>query len=81
MDASKVVNAHFSRAATLRISASNKQIQLLLGGLVGAYEIEASTNLSEWVPLFTATNFFGTVQFVDPSAQNFPFRMYKAVAQ
>ncbi|MGO8677883.1 MAG: InlB B-repeat-containing protein [Limisphaerales bacterium] len=81
MDTSKVVNANFSRVATLGISASNKQIQLTLWGLVGSYGIEASTNLSDWVPLFSATNFFGSVQFGDPSAQDFPYRMYKAVAQ
>ncbi|MGO8677895.1 MAG: InlB B-repeat-containing protein [Limisphaerales bacterium] len=81
MDTSKVVNAKFSRVATLGISASNKQVQLSLGGLVGAYGIEASTDLSDWVPLFSVTNFLGTVQFGDPSAQNFPYRMYKAVAQ
>ena len=44
--------------------------------------IEASTNLSNWLPLLTNTaGPSGTIQFTDLLATNYPWRFYRAVLQ
>ncbi len=43
------------------------------------YRIDRSPNLTEWTPLTTLTNVFGTVQFTDGAATNLPQRFYRAV--
>jgi hypothetical protein len=44
-------------------------------------EVDASTNLLNWLPLFVLTNFSGRFEFVDPAALNFQQRFYRSVAQ
>jgi hypothetical protein len=82
MDASKTVIANFSRMATISLNPPlDGPVVLSVSGVLNVtYRIEATTNLSTWAPLATATNFFGTLQFVDPAAQTTPCRMYRAVA-
>jgi len=44
-------------------------------------EIDASTNLVNWLPLIVLTNFSGQYQFTDPAAMNLPNRFYRSVAK
>jgi hypothetical protein len=62
------------------IQYSNGQFHLSLSGLTGqgSVLIEVSTNFTQWTPIFTNPPGFGTVQFVDPTASNHPFRYYRA---
>jgi len=53
---------------------------LTLTGAVGdKYEIQSSSNLAAWTPLFNLTNSTGTLQFTDPSATNLSHRFYRAL--
>jgi len=63
------------------IQYSNGQLHLTLSGLTGQgpVVIEASTNLTQWSPVFTNPPGFGTIQFVDPTAGNYLQRYYRAV--
>jgi len=46
------------------------------------WRIDASTNLSSWLPLLTNTaGPGGTIQFTDSLATNYPWRFYRAVLQ
>jgi len=46
------------------------------------WRIDASTNLSSWLPLLTNTaGPSGTIQFTDLLATNYPWRFYRAVLQ
>jgi len=62
------------------IGFNNGQFYLSLSGLTGqgAVVIEASSNLTEWTPVFTNPPGFGTIQFVDPTAANSRHRYYRA---
>jgi len=62
------------------IQFSNGQLHLSLSGLTGQgpVVIDASTNLTQWTPIFTNPSGFGTIQFVDPTATNYPSRYYRA---
>jgi O-glycosyl hydrolase len=62
------------------IQYSNGQLHLTLSGLTGqgSVLIEASTNLTQWTPIFTNPPGFGTMLFVDPAATNFRYRYYRA---
>jgi hypothetical protein len=54
---------------------------LTLTGVFGAvYQIDGSTDLSEWTPLGKVTNDWGTVQFTDGTGTNRPQRFYRALA-
>ena len=46
-----------------------------------AFEVQASTNLSQWSPLTTVTNLTGTLEFTDPDAANYVRRFYRAVGR
>ena len=63
------------------IQYSNALIYLSLSGLTGqgSVLIEASTNLTQWAPIFTNPSGFGTIQYIDPTASNSPLRFYRAV--
>ncbi len=53
---------------------------LTLTGAAGdRYEIQTSSDLANWAPLFNLTNATGTVQFTDPSANNLSHRFYRAL--
>lgn len=49
----------------------------------GGYEtvVEASTNLVDWIPIFTNAEASGLVEVVDEIATNIPSRFYRAVAR
>jgi hypothetical protein len=48
------------------------------GGGLSAFEVEASTNLANWIFIGNATNISGSLfQFSDTSATNFPYRFYR----
>jgi hypothetical protein len=44
----------------------------------GPVLVEASTNLMQWTPIFTNPPGFGTIQFIDATASNYPCRYYRA---
>jgi hypothetical protein len=44
-------------------------------------QIDTSTNLVNWLPLFVLPNFSGRLEFIDPEASNFQQRFYRAVPQ
>ncbi|MGA9451577.1 MAG: hypothetical protein WBW41_09595, partial [Verrucomicrobiia bacterium] len=51
--------------------------QVSVTGLAGqTYIIESSTNLVNWVPVYTNS---GSFMFTDPDATDFPYRFYQAV--
>jgi alpha-L-rhamnosidase len=43
--------------------------------------IYASTNLFDWIPIFTNPAYTGIIPIIDPAATNFPRRFYKATEQ
>jgi hypothetical protein len=71
----------------LKIAASaqptNGSFQLTFStGSNTTWRIDASTNLSSWLPLLTNTvGPSGTIQFTDLLATNYPWRFYRAVLQ
>ena len=61
---------------------SGGAVQITLTGLVGqTYPIQASTTLSNWLTVTNVALTNTSVQFIDPSATNFPRRFYRAVVQ
>jgi hypothetical protein len=62
---------------------SNDSFQLTFStGSNTTWQIEASTNLSSWLPLSTNTvGTSGTILFTDLLATNYPWRFYRAVLQ
>jgi hypothetical protein len=54
-----------------------------LSGLngTGPVVIYASTNLLNWMPIFTNPAFTGTIPYIDSAATNFLQRFYKATEQ
>jgi hypothetical protein len=44
-----------------------------------AFEVQASTDLEQWSPVFTVTNLTGTLEFTDPNAANQSRRFYRTV--
>jgi hypothetical protein len=65
---------------TNNLSFSNGQFGFQLSGLTGQgpVVIQTSTNLIYWVPVYTNTPAFGTSQFIDSDASNYPTRFYRA---
>jgi hypothetical protein len=59
---------------------SNGQFYLQLGGLSGQGPVilQFSTNLTQWIPIFTNPPGVGTIQFIDSSAGSGSFRYYRA---
>jgi hypothetical protein len=59
---------------------SNGQFLFSLTGLTGqgAVEIDASTNLIQWIPIFTNPSAYGTARIIDSNADNYPRRFYRA---
>jgi hypothetical protein len=60
---------------------NNGQFLFLLTGLTGQgpIEIEASTDLVQWLPIFTNPAAFGAITLNDTNAANFPWRYYRAI--
>ena len=44
-----------------------------------AFEVQASIDLKQWLPVTTVTNRTGTLEFTDPDAVNLLQRFYRAV--
>ena len=44
-----------------------------------AFEVQASTDLDQWLPITTVTNLTGTLEFTDPDAANDLRRFYRTV--
>jgi hypothetical protein len=61
------------------IQFSNGQLFLSLSGLTGqgSVLVEASSDLLQWIPVFTNPPGFGTIQLVDPAATNYQNRYYR----
>jgi len=67
----------FNSTASVRFGDGT--MRLVLGAQTGAVlELEASTNLVDWIPLATLTNTLGTVDFLDQTATSFNRRFYRA---
>ena len=80
-------SASFSSSAVLTVLPNprlrspvygSNGFQFQLTGPAGTYVVEASTNLMNWVALFTTDVTNGPVNVLDPSAANFPWRFYRA---
>jgi hypothetical protein len=84
MNTNKVVTAQFSRVPGLSVaSGPGVPIQLEVDGVPGEICcLQATTNLSAWTTLLTATNFYSydPVWFLDPASTNLPYRMYRIVS-
>jgi len=84
MDQSKVIYANFTARPSLSVRSSFEGLKpegfrMTLSGLFGArYEIDASSDLTNWTPLATLTNTYGAVQFTDGAATNLLHRFYRA---
>jgi hypothetical protein len=53
-------------------------LELSLRGFVGeVYQVQVSTDLISWQPLGAVTNAAATVEYLDPSAANYPQRFYR----
>jgi hypothetical protein len=58
---------------------TNGQVQLLFSAVPGQdYVIQASTNLTDWIPISVLTASNGPLPFLDPNATNFACRFYRA---
>ena len=57
----------------------NNQFGFNLNGMMGAtIVVDGSTNLVDWMPLFTNTANGNPFYFFDPQSTNFPSRFYRA---
>jgi hypothetical protein len=87
MNQSRTITASFTRRPRLALaqgfaSVREEGFQFTLTGDFGAgYAIDTSTDLVHWTPWLTATNQFGTVQFLDPEATNRVHQFYRALLQ
>jgi len=77
-------NGDFPPKPKLAIQAGslpgNSGRTLSLEGIAGRnYLIEASTSLTNWTPLTTWMNLYGTGQYTDASSLNWTWRFYRAV--
>ena len=85
MSQSKVITANFTTLPTLLppeyLGPVNEEgFWFTLQGEYGrSYQIDASSNVVEWMPLGVVTNTFGTSQFNDLEGTNLLQRFYRAV--
>ena len=62
----------------LDIVRTNGMIWISISGWLGStFQVQASTNLSDWQSIGTLTNLTGTMQFSDPAASNLSRRFYR----
>ena len=67
-------------APQLALALSGSQPQLRLVGEIGhTFEVEASTNLTQWSLVTNLFNSTGTLLFADPSSSSYDLRFYRAV--
>jgi hypothetical protein len=82
MTQSKVITGHFSKTATLYATPYPNILDLSLYSFPGTvYRIDTSSNLVNWTPFLTFTNFFNPLDFSDSVISNIPTRFYRAVQQ
>jgi hypothetical protein len=85
MNTSKTISASFTKRPTLSLPPGlagwfADGFRLLLTGEFGvAYQLLGSTNLTDWLPLSSVTNQFGTAQLMDDGATNSPTRFYRLI--
>lgn len=82
MNTNKVIYANFSTNnrldGHLGSGGFSDGFQLDLNGELGLqYRLDASSNLMNWTPLFTVTNWVGTLHYTDTNAGNFSNRFYR----
>ena len=46
-----------------------------------AFDVQASADLDQWLPLATVTNLTGTLEFTDPNAASQSRRFYRTVVR
>jgi hypothetical protein len=65
---------------TGNLSLSGGKFMMQLTNLTGQGQvvISASTNLLQWVPIYTNPSGFGAISFTDSNAGSFPWRFYRA---
>ncbi|MEI7941058.1 MAG: hypothetical protein WCK27_30660 [Verrucomicrobiota bacterium] len=86
MTSNLIITANFTMRPTLKAGTPLEGLvedgfRLTLTGEFGtSYTVLGSTNLSHWTPAGTATDTYGTVQFIDPAATNVAQRFYRALA-
>jgi hypothetical protein len=76
-----ICGAPYFDPASLSFSEATGFHQKLYGPSGMTLEIETSTNLKTWMPLFTLPNFSGELEFDDPEAVGLPQRFYTIVPQ
>jgi hypothetical protein len=76
-----VCGAPYFDTASLSFSKTTGFQQTIRGPTGLTIEIQASTNLLNWIPLFTLPDFSGELEFDDPEAVNFMHRFYRIVPQ
>jgi hypothetical protein len=76
-----VTNVNFQAGAVITsiVRLTNGEIQLSVIGPVRTNRIEASTNLVDWVSIYTNRNV--PFQYVDHEATNYWIRFYRTVQQ
>jgi hypothetical protein len=85
LDANKLVFANFTERPQLTVLNSaaairNEGVRLQVTGSSGdRYELDSSTNFSNWTPLITLTNTFGTTTFTDMSAADANQMFYRLI--
>ena len=62
---------------------SGGPVQFTLSGAAGrTYIVQASTDMINWVPIFTnSAPASGLLQFIDSKATNYPSRFYRTVLE
>ena len=61
--------------------AAGGEVSLLMMGPAGVWELQRSTNLTNWLPMQRLTNTSGQMNFMDATATNAAQRFYRAVKQ
>jgi hypothetical protein len=85
MTQSKTIFANFSRNNSLSLQLSpnglSDGVYIDLNGEIGTvYRLDASANFLTWTPLYTLTNYVGTLHYIDSGVTNFNRRFYRGVA-
>jgi alpha-L-rhamnosidase len=70
-----------SDSVNLHMAANGFKMQISGQDGTSQVVVYASTNLLDWIPIFTNPAFIGTVPIIDPAATNFSKRFYKATEQ
>ncbi len=68
-------------SSSLRLDGSGLSLQLNSLSGHGPVIIYASTNLTDWQPVFTNPPLVGSLLFTDPTVTNLPKEFYKAIEQ